>query len=315
MNYTLNDILEGVVVIPYDEATINIIDEACHSYDAENKFEAMDEMIDSFLNSNVSSSFARHINDALANNHTITKLPCYILQRVALYKACIIIDDADNDLERSILSTILMNFMILYKNDFESLALPKVIHSFYQYHIAKYIADNDIIITNSMPNIICKIADSDFTISNIKEADEEALRIMAKESFLYSTEHLLSTDNNGIELDPFIKGSVALKNFTQNSVYLYYNIPITTILFLIFKENGVIKKKKRLNSIIEMIKPYIQDKNTALHTKSSIILRLVNEETVIGASSILNKTFSLEEFASYIYYELLIECIIKKFDE
>ena len=35
MNYTLNDILKGVVVLPYDETTINLIDEATRSYEGD----------------------------------------------------------------------------------------------------------------------------------------------------------------------------------------------------------------------------------------------------------------------------------------
>lgn len=45
MTYTLKDMLEGVVVLPYDDTTLTTLDEAIHSYgDSSDAFIIMDEM-------------------------------------------------------------------------------------------------------------------------------------------------------------------------------------------------------------------------------------------------------------------------------
>lgn len=313
MNHTLNDILESVVVIPYDENTISLIDDASHTYEQNDKFEAMDEMIDCFLNGSVTSSFAEHINNALANNESITKLPNYILQHVALYRACVIIDDAENDLERSVLSSILMNYLILYKSNFKNVPLPNVLQSFYQYHISYHLYKIDKVKVGLYSNIIEKVANTNFTENDIESSDVEDLRMMAKESFLYRSELLFKKISIQQQSDPFVQIFIALKNFTQKSDYLFYNLPLVDLLSLIRNEYAIENKKRKLSGIINALKPHYN--NDDLYTYSSILLRLLSGEAVIGSTPLLDKQFSVDEFASYLYYEFLIEGIIQKITE
>lgn len=69
---------------------------------------------------------------------------------------------------------------------------------------------------------------------------------------------------------------------------------------------------KELASIINSLKQNNAETNE-LVSSSSIILRLITGQTVPGSAELLNKSFSLEEFTVYLYYEFLIERIIKDY--
>lgn len=314
MDYTLNDILKGAVVLPYDETTVNIIADATRSYQLDgDKFCAIDVMMESFLNGTVPESFVAQINTALASNETIKRLPTYILQRVALYKVCVIIDDAEDDFERTVLSSILMNYLVLYKSNFDKLPLSDVLHSFYQYHISSYLAEIDDVEVISSLSIIEKVADKEFIVNNLEDSDRKSLRMMAKESFLFRCERLLEDDIIQQEKNPFVQVYIALKKYIQEADFLYYNISMVRLLALIQNKNSTTKTMRRkLSTIVKELQPYYDRDEEGFYTSSSVILRLIQGDKVNGASTLLNKQFSLEEFAIYIYYELLLEGIIKK---
>lgn len=311
MNYTLNDILKGVVVLPYDETTINLIDEATRSYEGDgDKYYVMDELMNYFFCGVVQSKFTKHINTALAGNETITNLPSYIMRRIALYKVCIEVDETDDKLEQAVLSSIFMNYLVLYKSNFASLPIPEVVYSFYQYHISSYLKTNDEIAIGQNTNIIAKIADKNFTLNDIKEEEISDLRIIAKEAFLYRCEKYLKNGTIQTENDSSVKVFKAVQEYVLKADYLYYDISFLQFLPSLTTDKMKKVNSRKLSNIIKVCRQSCAGLND-LVSSSSIILRLIAGQTVAGSSDLLNKRFTLEEFATYLYYEFLIERIIK----
>lgn len=315
MNYTLKDILKGVVVLPYDDTTISTIDDAIHSYgDSSDIFITMDEMAECFLTGKYISSFAKHINESLVSNETITKLPPYILQRMALYKAYIIVDESENELEQAVLASIFMNYLILFKSDFDSLPMPNVVLSFYKYHISSYLTKADNVKVCGHQSLIEEIAHPNFTGSNIEPSKLDELKMMAKESFLYRSEKIFDSLNIMDINNSFKMVFSVLEEYIQRADYLYYNIPFQMI-FTWIEDRVSLKRteRKKLSTIIDMVKPSCFHKEC--YTSSSILLRLINGKKFNRSKILMSKQFSLEEFAAYLYYELLIERIIEKITE
>lgn len=316
MTYTLKNMLEDVVVLPYDDTTLTTLDEAIHSYgDSSDTFIVMDEMTECFLTGKYISSFAEHINASLDSNKTITKLPLYILQRMALYKAYIIVNESEDELTQAVLASIFMNYLILFKSDFNSLPMPDVILSFYKYHISSYLAKTDNVKVCGQQSLIEEIAHHGFSASSIDSSKLDELKMMAKESFLYRSEKKFNEQNIRSIDDPFVKVYTALKAYIQASDHLYYNIPYQMILEWIFDEEPLKRTaRKKLSTIIDTVKPngsHIKE----CYTSSSILLRLILGEKIKRSEVLMNKQFSLEEFTVYLYYELLIERIIAKITE
>lgn len=312
MDYTLNDILKGVVVLPYDEDTVNLIDEATRSYEGDgDKYYVMDELMNYFFCGVEQSEFTEHINTALAGNKTITKLPSYIMRRIALYKVYIEVDETDDELEQVVLSSAFMNYLVLYKSNFDSLPIPEIVYSFYRYHLAAYFKQNDTISISNDTNIIAKIADEDFTINNLGEDEIGDLRMITKEAFLFRSEKIFNNESIQTEKDSFVRVFKAVKEYIQKADYLYYNISFLQFLPLIINKKEE-EDSKELASIINSLKQNNAETNE-LVSSSSIILRLIAGQTVPGSAELLNKQFSLEELTVYLYYEFLIERIIKDY--
>lgn len=314
MECKLEHILKGAVVLPYDDVTTEIIDNAVRAYtnEEEDVFSLMDEMLECFLTGNNSSEFAKQVNIALAENNTIKKIPSYVVRRLALYKIYVLIEKNEDKEEKSVLASMLMNYIILRRVDLNSLPLKDVLLSFYAYHIASYIEEMDKVEVCGSPCLIGKVASKNFKINQLtSETDLSALQIMAKEANMFRCERLLAEDSIQSVNDPYVKVFVALRRYFEKLQYPYYNIKLNDILQMIFP-NGVKSGSKQLDNIIESILSVCNIANSGVNTKSSVIIRLFQEPTAIGELTILKERFSVKEFAAWLYYELLIECVIDK---
>jgi hypothetical protein len=274
----------------------------------------MDVMTDLFLNGmgKSSLSFEECINKALSDNKTITRLPSYVIQRLAVYKMYIMIEEEGNKLTQSVLVTILMNYLILYKGKFNEVPLPKLIHSFYKYRLCTYLEKNDkICLRRNSSSVISKVADKKFDVSDLTDDDLAPLKEMAKEACMYRCNLLLSDKTIKDEEDLFVRAYIALKNYVQAIDYPFYNIALNDLLSQIFSKVELNRKKKLRTIVGKLSSKSTNDENVGCYTSSSIILRLIQGQKVVGSECILEEQFSLFEFAAYLYYELLVERILE----
>ena len=97
--------------------------------------------------------------------------------------------------------------------------------------------------------------------------------------------------------------------------YLYYNYNVQkTISLMIRQEEDGKGKKKKLASFIDEIRQVPGVENVPV-LDSSILLRLIQKKDAGGLSMVSEMSFSVREFATYLYYELLLEKIIQKQSE
>jgi hypothetical protein len=210
----------------------------------------------------------------------------------------------------------LMNYLILSRPDFINVPLKKIIHSLYKYHISTYLEENDKIGVGGTSCIIGKIASKGFTVSRLSDdKDKKYLRMMAKEAFMFRCKNLFAEDIIINEINPYIKVSVAFYKYFAMVPYPYYNITLSMILQMIFPEGVPQVRPKQLQKIITDVSSAGEINIDVIQTKTSIIAQMLKGNTVAGANPILKERFSVKEFAAYLYYELLIECIISKISE
>ena len=72
------------------------------------------------------------------------------------------------------------------------------------------------------------------------------------------------------------------------------------------------KTRKSIQKITESLKPYATKYIKELYSKSSLLLRLAKGETDTCLNSILAIQLTIKEFCVYLYYELLIDNILKQ---
>lgn len=307
----LSKMLQGDVAIPYSESMVDAIDQACRSYEDGDIYVLMDEMLECFLIGKVTQGFRLHMEKTLDMN----SIPMNVIQRIAQYRCYTMVMEEDNDLKKSILATIFMNYILAVRGHFNKLPHAEIMAQLYDYHISYYIKKNDRIEADGGLSIIETIASTDNVVEIL--ADEEdvdrQLKLIAKQASLYRYEKILrETEIKSIE-DPFLRIYKGLSILIDSMNYLYYDINVIDII------NGLLtveeqSKRKKLDSIISKISENVDEK-LECYTSSSILIRLIKDDTSLLVKGLRNQIFPIKEFAIYLYFELLLEHIIQKESE
>ena len=95
--------------------------------------------------------------------------------------------------------------------------------------------------------------------------------------------------------------------------YLFYNVDVIDMInsLLTTEEQS---KRKKLDSIISKISEKVNEE-LEYYTSSSIMIRLIDGDKSLFMKGLRNQSFSIKEFAIYLYFELLLERIIQKESE
>ena len=146
----LSKMLRGDVAIPYSESMVDAIDQACRSYENGDIYVLMDEMLECFLIGKVSQSFKTHMEKILE----MDSIPTNVVQRIAQYRCYTMVMEEEDELKKSILATIFMNYILAVRGCFNKLPHAEIMIQLYDYHISNYIEKNDKIETDGKISII-----------------------------------------------------------------------------------------------------------------------------------------------------------------
>lgn len=304
----LSKMLRGDVAIPYSESMVDAIDQACRSYENGDIYVLMDEMLECFLIGKVSPSFKAHMEKILE----MVSIPTNVVQRIAQYRCYTMVMEEEDELKKSILATIFMNYILAVRGCYNKLPYAEIMVQLYDYHISNYIEKNDKIETDEEISIIEVIASADSVVENLTDEEnvDKQLKSIAKQASLYRYKRIIE----GIEIksieDPFLRVYKGLSDLIDSMDYLFYNVDVIDMInsLLTAEEQS---KRKKLGLIISKISENV-DEEWEYYTSSSIIIRLIDGDASFFMTGLKNQSFSIKEFAIYLYFELLLERIIQK---
>ena len=303
--------LRGDVAIPYSESMVDAIDQACRSYENGDIYVLMDEMLECFLIGKVSQSFKTHMEKILE----MDSIPTNVVQRIAQYRCYTMVMEEEDELKKSILATIFMNYILAVRGCFNKLPHAEIMIQLYDYHISNYIEKNDKIETDGKISIIEMIASADSVVEILTDEEDvdKQLKSIAKQASLYRYKRIIEETEIKSIGDPFLRVYKGLSDLMDNMDYLFYNVDVIDMInsLLTAEEQG---KRKKLDSIISKISENLNEE-LEYYTSSSIMIRLIDGDKSLFMKGLRNQSFSIKEFAIYLYFELLLERIIQKESE
>ena len=307
----LSKMLRGDVAIPYSESMVDAIDQACRSYENGDIYVLMDEMLECFLIGKVSQSFKKHMEKILE----MDSIPTNVVQRIAQYRCYTMVMEEEDELKKSILATIFMNYILAVRGCFNKLTHAEIMIQLYDYHISNYIEKNDKIETDGEISIIEMIASADSVVEILTDEEnvDKQLKSIAKQASLYRYKRIIEETEIKSIGDPFLRVYKGLSDLIGNMDYLFYNVDVIDMInsLLTTEEQS---KRKKLDSIISKISEKVNEE-LEYYTSSSIMIRLIDGDKSLFMKGLRNQSFSIKEFAIYLYFELLLERIIQKESE
>lgn len=303
MNIDLNQILDGATAIPYSDTLISTLDTACHTYKIENELERVDELVVGFVTGIIPNGFKKHIEEAMREQE-FHEIPTNdVLVRLAQYIVLETILENEDELNKAICASKLMNYMLVTKALKRPIPNADSLLEVYEYHISEYLKDVDTVPEDIQTDIRTTIPAEDFPLE-ISEEDADALRLIFKEAELYRIEHWLTSDEIQNIESPFVKVYIGLSKMFDHLAYCFYNIDLKKVIRLLL--NNTKKTRKKLSNIIEEL---VQSKCefNANCSETSVILSMIKGKNQVDSGNVI---LNIEEFAVYLYYELLTEKII-----
>ena len=303
MNIDLNQILDGATAIPYSDTLISTLDTACHTYKIENELERVDELVVGFVTGIIPNGFKKHIEEAMREQE-FHEIPTNdVLVRLAQYIVLETILENEDELNKAICASKLMNYILVTKALKRPIPNADRLLKVYEYHISEYLKDVDTVPEDIQTDIRTTIPAEDFPLEISKE-DADALRLIFKEAELYRIEHWLTSDEIQNIESPFVKVYIGLSKMFDHLAYCFYNIDLKKVIRLLL--NNTKKARKKLSNIIEEL---VQSKCefNANCSETSVILSMIKGKNQVDSGNVI---LNIEEFAVYLYYELLTEKII-----
>lgn len=303
MNIDLNQILDGATAIPYSDTLISTLDTACHTYKIENELERVDELVVGFVTGIIPNGFKKHIEEAMLEQE-FHEIPTNdVLVRLAQYIVLETILENEDELNKAICASKLMNYILVTKALKRPIPNADRLLKVYEYHISEYLKDVDTVPEDIQTDIRTTIPAEDFPLEISKE-DADALRLIFKEAELYRIEHWLTSDEIQNIESPFVKVYIGLSKMFDHLAYCFYNIDLKKVIRLLL--NNTKKARKKLSNIIEEL---VQSKCefNANCSETSVILSMIKGKNQVDSGNVM---LTIEEFAVYLYYELLTEKII-----
>lgn len=309
MRYSLKKMLSNKTAIPYNDEIIQTLADACDSYNVEDCLETISELTKAFISGIIPSGFRNHIQNAIEGNEPVIIVPNEALVCLAQYAALTRIQEEEDSLKQSVYATMLMNYMLVLRNQFEIIPNKEEILSVYKYHLAHYISSHDntkIGTSSKLRSRVPRIENvtSEFTADNIEE-----IRAVYKESAFYMLfKRLEAPEISNIE-NPFVRMYCGLTDMLDNIPYFYYDISIDEVFSKICTEKEL-KSRKKLSSILSDIRSHTNDGE--YRDDTSVLLRAIDKEDLDSSAwvNVLNQQFNLKEFSIYLYFEILTEKIL-----
>lgn len=315
MEKLLQDMLNEVVVTPYDAAITKRLSTICDAYAEEVTIDNIDDYIVPFVMNKPDIGFKKKIETSYTEQYheenPIVLPPLFTIVLSQYITIKVITENMDGK-EQAIASLILMNYMLYRKGTFVRLILPNQISEMY-YKMDEYIESLNIKDTDSSnKHLKGLLSDANYLKNHFQDIELAAeVRRMAKTTYLYQQQELIGRYKSEKETQPYVKVYNFLSTMVNQTDWLFIDNDVVKLLLAITGEDTQ-KKSSTIESVInELRKASVAIPYEKLE-KSSLLLRYVAGKERIP-DEIKNKRLTVMEFGVYVYYELLLEHIISDY--
>lgn len=309
MSYSLKKMLSGMTAIPYNDSLLQNLIEACESYNMESRLESVSELSRAFISGVIPQRFRDCIQNAIRESEPTVVVPNEALVCLAQYAVLSRIHEEADLLKQSVYATMLMNYMLVHRNQFDKIPNRDEVLSVYQYHISHYISLHDSTKIGISSDLRARVPDNIGAISELSAEDQEGIRSVFKESAYYTLEKRLESEELRSIKNPYVRMFCGVKDMVDNIPYLYYNISIENVFSKLCNDKEL-RSRKKLSSILIDLRNNVG--SFEYNDCTSILLRALDDEDsdCPAWTNVLNQQFTLKEFSVYLYFEILIEKII-----
>ena len=299
------------LVCPYDDALIEQLSEACKKFLKsvdldESKFS---DWVECYRNGRFLTDIETFIkNYAQENDWYIFKFPDCVWRALTFYVVYIAINDNDDEEEKAIFSCSLQNQLLACKGHWDSL-------NFQNYLVKLYVNFRDYLdsfeqgVGDVEMSFISEIFDGSTTSLEIEDENKTNLENMGKFTWFYKLDHFWDDKEFSSGRNAFLKVFYFLNFWGRECPSIYIHMDLKDMLRLSGISNS--KARKSLRQIVDDYKSLEQNLIGAPISKSSIILRLVND-SLDEDGAFLDEKLTVTEFFVYLYYEVLLELKLRE---
>lgn len=306
MEIKLKNLLRGYLIIPYPDEVIEELESVCSTYALEhNTHNDVADLTISMIRNEWDGDFQTAIESLYdKQNEKDIKLPKCTLRAFAAYVLLLILNDADHSKGNCLA---FMNSILVANENYSQIPFPELftgyLKVFDEYYSTKTLRSTTEI--NNTGTIIFKSGEDhsllSFSASELN-GEEDALRVMAKESWLFR----ISKFSNSAEMkacsNGYEKAVVFITFITENMPWAFVNSPIEELL-----DWSGISQRCKVESISSIKRIISECDIPQWDSNSSILLRLLDDD--INYPKLIESKLSAREFAIHLYYELLLEKI------
>lgn len=316
MGNLLQELLNEVVVTPYDPIIIERLTEICNVIAEETTVDDIDGYIESFVYNKPDMDFKHSVEDNYAEKfpeEEAIDLPPIFAIVLAQFIAITSITQYLEGRDQATASLILMNHLLFRKGSLTRLILPNHIKEMLL-KIDTYIANNDKIVVDGVFGKMKELlSEPDYLDTHYQEAEIKAeVRKMAKTAYLYQQQFIVVKHKGVSEKKPYEKTYRFLFELLKNTPWKFANNDVVTLLRQVLTEEGQKKTATIDNIVKELVEADVKLPYDTLE-ESSLLLKYVQSGGKDVPQELKNRRLTVMEFGIYIYYELLLEYIIYEY--
>lgn len=315
MKEALKDMLKGTLIVPYDDSVIEELVEVCNSYIMEDDFsiEDFENLVQALLSNKQTGSLCKTLEvnykDKTGNEIKLPKCTWIPLTAFMLFIS-IKNSELDNEL-KAIYSAIVMNYMVLQKGKFSNVPFKKYIIQLYGYFDVHIEEKNEIQESNDDGLLNRILADADFVENEGISNDD--LQCIANNAAKYRMTQLMKSDKLRNINNLFNRTYNGLVIFFDKLPWLYLDFTIQDIVQALLPQKN--NSTKKLKNILDDIRSMDNFTAPQYASNSSILLRLLDNDSEIEETSIIEQKFTPQEFCVYLYYELMLEKKLEEYND
>ena len=309
---TLSGILnECGLVCPYDDELVCQLDDVCHKFveSVDLKESEFADWVKCYCKGDYSIKIRTFVEKMAHDNEFRTSgFPNCVWSALTFYVIYISIDNNNDDEQKIILSCSLQNQLLFYKGHWDSLNFQDYLVKLY-YDFCDYLDEYEQGYGDVDKDFVAVIFDETITSLDVDDETLTKLKVMGKYTWLYKLEHFWDNIEFSGERNAYLKVLYFLDYCYKEIPSIYICVSLKKMLEL----SGVLKSvaKKSLRGIISDILALGKDFFDVPISKSSIILKMINE-SYIYEEVFVDEKLSPAEFFVYLYYEVLLELKLKE---
>ena len=300
-------LMRSGLIVPYSEDYILLLDKECRNFiDEKLDFDVFEDLALNYTKNNCPDLLKNYIWEQIDENE---ELPSCVWNTLVFYIIYVAINDREDEEEKAIYSCMLQNILVRCKGHWNKLKFSSYLTQLYNF-MDKYLKENEVgdgVFPYDFLDAVFSDTDSVRTDLNGEEGQRK-LKVIGKYAWKQCLEEVINKEFQYD--DPYLKAMAFLQ-------YLFEHRPDVLIhdgVFELMKESKFLKSRKEvtLERIIETIRNSELTLRETEWSHSSVILSMLSGEYVAEKNdNFLQAKFSPKEFFVCVFYELLLESIMK----